>query len=116
MTIATPLLAEDGSTSMATMFLTSHHAFRRDIARFARALQGPVSNAADLAGEWTFFHAALHGHHEMEDSTIFPDMAEKNPHLRAPLLDLGKDHKLIDPLLARGDDAFAHLEHGTGPA
>jgi len=45
MTLATNLLNEDGSASMATALLMSHHAFRRDIARFAGALEKVAGGA-----------------------------------------------------------------------
>jgi len=61
----TKLLNDDGSASMATALLMSHHAFRRDIARFAIALRGlgspGAAQVAGLQGEWAHYRAALHG-------------------------------------------------------
>src|SRR5262249_21073615 len=111
--MATPLLSEDGQASMATMLLMSHHAFRRDIAQFARALErlrsGAANNAAARQQEWQGYRGALHGHHGMEDANIFPSLAREHPSLAPILARLSADHQRIDPLLERGDVAFAAL-------
>lgn len=107
------LLNEDGTASMATALLMSHHAFRRDIARFGVALakvaSGDGSKIDALREEWTWFRGALHGHHESEDHGVFPSL--RNEHVAlGPVIDrLSADHKRIDPLLERGDRAFAAL-------
>jgi len=85
------LLNDDGTASMATMLMMSHHAFRRDITRFIRAVEqikaGDTSRADAVRGEWdTSYRLALHGHHTIEDSTIFPDIKSKHPEL-APVVD-----------------------------
>jgi hypothetical protein len=103
------LLNDDGSASMATALMMSHHAFRRDIARFAIALAaGDRSRAGALSGEWQNYRNALHGHHEVEDHNIFPELRQQ-PSI-APIIDqLSADHRRIDPLLVEGDRAFADL-------
>jgi hypothetical protein len=104
------LLNEDGSASMATAFLCSHHAFRRDLGCFLRALAEP--NSPDpamleaLRQEWRWFSAALHGHHQMEDTRIFPSLLSDHPELAEALARLSVEHLRIDPLLAEGDKAF----------
>lgn len=110
------LLNDDGTASMATMLLLSHHAFRRDIARFIRAVAevqaGDTSHADALRGEWDkSYRVALHGHHTMEDANIFPDIREKHPELASALDMLTEQHHHIDPVLERGDVAFADLAH-----
>jgi len=112
------LLNDDGSASMATMFMMSHHAFRRDLARFVRALSLPAGElrAAALQQEWRFFHGALHGHHQMEDNAIFAGMKAQNPDLVGCIEGLAQDHRRIDPLLERGDAAFAQLPQAAGDA
>ncbi len=110
------LLNDDGTASMATMLLLSHHAFRRDIARFIRAIEqmkaGDVSRTEALHEEWEkSYKAALHGHHMMEDANIFPDIRRKHPDLANALDTLTEQHHKIDPLLEEGDVAFADLEH-----
>ncbi len=104
----TQLLNPDGTASMATAMMSSHHAFRRDLACFAEALAaiagGDGSRREAVAEEWTRFRAALHGHHTIEDTTIFPDLRAQHP---AELARLESQHGAIDPLLVRGDTAFA---------
>jgi hypothetical protein len=113
------LLNDDGSASMATMMMMSHHAFRRDLGRFALALErltpSDPARADALRGEWTNFHAALHGHHQMEDTAMFPGMRAQNPALGSCIDGLAADHRKIDPLLEEGDRAFAQLPE-TRPA
>ena len=101
------LLNEDGTASMTTMVMMSHHGFRRDLALFTRALLRPVDVAA-LQAEWKGFHDHLHGHHQAEDQGIFPEL-RKQPGLEAVIDGLSADHRRIDPLLAEGDRAFAQL-------
>jgi hypothetical protein len=109
------LLNDDGTASMATAFLMSHHAFRRDLGCFARALAqldaSDLGKLEALRQEWKWFRGALHGHHEMEDTRIFPHMRGQHPEL-APAIDrLSGEHHQIDPLLVRGDRAFAETPH-----
>jgi len=106
------LLNDDGSASMATMFMMSHHAFRRDLGRFAKALRGLGGNAARasaLREEWTKFRGALHGHHHVEDTGMFPSMRQQHPEQASIIDGLAADHRKIDPLLERGEAAFAKL-------
>lgn len=110
------LLNDDGTASMATMLMMSHHAFRRDIARFIRAVDqmktGDVSRSEDVRGEWEkSYRLALHGHHTMEDTNIFPDIRSKHPDLGFAIDKLMEQHHQIDPLLEKGDAAFADLVH-----
>jgi hypothetical protein len=113
------LLNDDGSASMATALMMSHHGLRRDLARFARALANPAldpGQAQALKEEWQSFHATLHGHHEAEDNGMFPSMRTQSEALAKTIDKLGADHRLIDPLLERGDAAFAELSGETGKA
>jgi hemerythrin-like domain-containing protein len=108
------LLNDDGSASMATMLMLSHHAFRRDIMRFEQALEkisaGDHSRDEAISDEWTSsYRAALHGHHVFEDTHMFPDMRNKQPELASALDKLTDQHRHIDPILERGDEAFADL-------
>ena len=110
------LLNDDGTASMATMLLMSHHAFRRDVARFIRAVAqikaGDTSHAEAVRIEWDkSYRLALHGHHTMEDAKIFPDIRSKYPELAAALDQLSEQHHQIDPTLEAGDVAFADLAH-----
>ncbi len=113
MSKGTPLLNEDGSASMATLLMMSHHAFRRDLSNFERALgklhEHESSQADALRGEWQQFHGALRGHHQMEDANIFPAQKEQNPSLAPTIERLSEQHERIEPLLARGDSAFGGM-------
>jgi hypothetical protein len=105
---APQLLNDDGAASIATAIMMSHHGFRRDLGRFAAALEAlDPARAGAVGGEWKSFRATLHGHHEAEDKGVFPSLASRG--IDATLARLEADHRLIDPLLARGDRAFAEL-------
>lgn len=115
--MATPLLDTDGTPSMATMFMTSHHGFRRDIAAFARALAtADTARYEALREEWSKFCAALHHHHTIEDTSMFPDLRAKRPDLAAALDELDEQHRAIAPLLDRGDQLFADLATSSAAA
>jgi len=107
------LLNDDGTASIATALMMSHHAFRRDLGRFARALRtvenGDTARAGALRDEWKNFRGALHGHHESEDHGVFPNIAKEHESARATVETLSADHRKIDPLLERGDAAFEEL-------
>lgn len=113
MSAAPTLLNEDGSASMATMLMMAHHAFRRDLARFGAALEkvaaGDISAVEALRGEWQYYRSALHGHHMMEDSRIFPHLASEQAAVAPTIARLTEEHHRIDPLLERGDRAFEAL-------
>jgi hemerythrin-like domain-containing protein len=119
MSQAPNLLNDDGTASMATAIMLSHHALRRDLARFERALervkQGDTSRVEAVQDEWKTFHATLHGHHQAEDTGLFPGLASEHESVRATVAKLEADHRRIDPLLDRGDAAFAALP-GSGAA
>lgn len=120
MTAPPNLLNDDGSASIATAFMMSHHGFRRDLARFASALDrvapGDATRAGALAEEWKSFHETLHGHHHSEDTGIFPGLAEQHASVRATIERLSADHRKIDPLLLRGDQAFGTLPEAADVA
>ncbi len=111
------LLNDDGTASMATMLLMSHHAFRRDLARFLRAIgeikAGDTARIDAVREEWEkSYREALHGHHTMEDSTIFPDIQNKHPDLVTALEQLTAQHHEIDPLLERVSASLGDLAQG----
>lgn len=107
------LLDEAGEASIATAVMMSHHGFRRDVHRFEVALEalagGGAGNQAALRDEWGSFRATLAGHHHAEDTGIFPLLEGEHQALRPTLERLAADHRQIDPLLERGDGAFAEL-------
>lgn len=114
------ILNDDGSASMASAVLMAHHAFRRDIIRFAVALTHlrphDTARGAALREEWQYYRGALHAHHEIEDARIFPHLRAENPPLQATIDRLNADHRNIDPLLERGDAAFATLDDTAAAA
>jgi iron-sulfur cluster repair protein YtfE (RIC family) len=113
--VGTKLLNEDGEASIATFLMMSHHGLRRDIAEFVLALErfgsakGVLPDSSALREEWTRFRDTLHGHHESEDQRLFPHLSTERADLKAAFEALGADHRQIDPLLERGDRAFATL-------
>ena len=113
MTEAPNLLNDDGSASIATALLMSHHGLRRDLARFRRALQnvanGDSSRVEALREEWQGYRETLHGHHEAEDTGLFPHILSEHASLGPVIEQLTAEHRLIDPLLERGDRAFSEL-------
>jgi hemerythrin-like domain-containing protein len=98
---------------MATALMMSHHGLRRDLARFLSALQkvssGDTSKVEALRDEWKNYRDTLHGHHDAEDTRMFPYLRGQHPGLAGVIERLGADHRQIDPLLERGDRAFAEL-------
>ena len=114
--ITTPpnLLNDDGTASMATMIMFSHHAFRRDINRFIRATQrikaGDNVDANKVQDEWkNSYRMAIHGHHTGEDTEIFPDVKNKYPELAAAIETLTAQHHHIDPLIEQIDEAITDI-------
>ena len=113
------LLNDDQTASVATALMMSHHGFRRDLERFRLALEnverGDRSRIEALREEWKRFCATLHGHHQAEDTGVFPSMAAEHPSVGAVIAQLSADHRRIDPLLERGEAAFSGLP-GTDDA
>lgn len=113
MTPSPNLLDDDGSASIATALMTSHHGFRRDLAQFAAALRrvsaGDTARVEALREEWTHFRGKLHGHHEAEDANLFPHLRSQQPSLGAIIEGLDADHRQVDRLLEQGNRAFAQL-------
>ena len=112
--MATQLLNDDGSASMATAFMMSHHGFRRDIALFKGALASSAGvdgapRIEALQEEWKGFHAKLHGHHQVEDNGVFPGIKAQHAELGDVIAELVADHKRLDPMLEAGERAFAKL-------
>jgi hypothetical protein len=96
-----------------TIMLAAHAAFRRDLVRLARAAAAnraePARRASVQAG-WETFKRQLHVHHTAEDTVVWPALRQRlaNSDQAQSVLDAMEDeHKLIDPLLAAVDGAFA---------
>jgi hypothetical protein len=99
-----------------TIMLGAHEAFRRDLARLARAaafadLPDPARRASVRAG-WEVFKRQLHLHHTAEDTIVWPALRDRlghSSHALSVLDAMEAEHKEIDPLLAAVDDAFGDL-------
>jgi hemerythrin-like domain-containing protein len=98
----------EGPLDLNGMYL-AHHAFRRDLARFAVAARETPVDATDvwhaLAVRWEQFSGILHHHHTTEDDVLWPQLLEivgaaGDTEGRATLEAMEAEHALIDPLLA----------------
>ena len=98
-------LNDEGTASMATAFMTSHHGLRRDIAQFRIALRkvagGDHTRVTALGEEWQRYRNTLHGHHTVEDTAIFPGTKQQHPELAAVfsyVLNCDRVHYEVAPL------------------
>lgn len=105
----------EGPHDQTGMYLM-HHAFRRDLSRFERAVRGtPVEEAAvwhALEARWRRFAEVLHHHHTIEDEAYWPVLLEATADdalARATLVDMEAEHAHIDPALAACGEAFATM-------
>jgi hypothetical protein len=97
----------EGPHDLSGMYLM-HHAFRRDLGRFADAVRAtPLEEHGTwraLAARWERFATVLHHHHTIEDTAIWPVMlchvdAAGDTAGRATLEAMEAEHEVIDPLL-----------------
>ena len=103
-----------------TIMLGAHEAFRRDLARLARAaafadLPDPARRASVRAG-WEVFKRQLHLHHTAEDTIVWPALRDRlghSSHALSVLDAMEAEHKEIDPLLAAVDEAFGDPRAGS---
>jgi iron-sulfur cluster repair protein YtfE (RIC family) len=106
-----------------TIMLAAHDAFRRDLARLARAaasadLSEPARRQSVAAG-WELFKRELHIHHTAEDELIWPALRPRLVHSKHALsvLDaMEEEHERIDPLLVAVDAAFTPREDAPSAA
>jgi hemerythrin-like domain-containing protein len=89
--------------------LRAVHERLREALRVTRSAVGEGQPGApatqDLLLYCRGFCAALTGHHEGEDRTLFPAIAEQYPQLRQTLRQLEQDHSMIAHLLAGLQDS-----------
>jgi hypothetical protein len=100
-----------------TIMLAAHDAFRRDLARLARAaasadLSDPARRQSVAAG-WELLKRELHIHHTAEDELIWPALRPRlvhSEHALSVLDAMEEEHERIDPLLAAVDAAFTQRD------
>jgi hemerythrin-like domain-containing protein len=129
-TSAGPLLlrgqvaAPPGPCDMTGMYVM-HHAFRRDLARFAAAARHtPAPDTATwraMRAHWRRFAHQLHEHHTKEDEAIWPLLlarvdAAGDTAGRRVLEAMAAEHDLIDPLLEDVEHELDALAAGIGAA
>ncbi len=107
---------QDGPVDLVVMYAV-HHAFRRDLAAFARSVPAtPVEDRATwqaLEHRWTRFAEVLHHHHTGEDAGLWPLLLERvAPADREVLEAMEAEHEQIDPLLEACATGFAHMAAG----
>lgn len=113
--------APDGPVDMQIMYVM-HHAFRRDLARFAVAARHtPAEDSTTwrlLASRWALFAEILHMHHSGEDAGLWPWLLEHGtPADRSTLQAMEAEHAEIDPLLAACAEGFERVAgHGDEDA
>ncbi len=109
--------AAAGPHDLSGMFV-AHHAFRRDLERFAAAARyTPVDDIrtwAALATRWERFGEVLHHHHTTEDTAIWPPLldcvdAAGDAGARVTLEEMEAEHEVIDPMLAACGAGFASM-------
>jgi len=106
-----------------TIMLAAHDAFRRDLARLARAaasadLSDPARRQSVAVG-WELFKRELHIHHSAEDELIWPALRPRlvhSEHALSVLDAMEEEHERIDPLLAAVDAAFTQRDGASSPA
>ena len=108
----------DGPHDLAGMYVM-HHAFRRDVDRFAAAVA--ATPAADrevwqaLQRRWSGFADVLHHHHSIEDEAIWPPLLDAvTRDDRAVLEAMEAEHDTIDPQLEACAAGFAAMAAGAG--
>jgi len=103
----------EGPLDLNGMYM-AHHAFRRDLARFAAAARNTPVAAVDvwraLAVRWEQFGAILHHHHTTEDDVLWPQLMDvADAEGRATLEAMEAEHEVIDPMLASCAAGFAAM-------
>jgi hemerythrin-like domain-containing protein len=112
--------APAGPADMMMMYVM-HHAFRRDLTRFAGAVGAtPLEDRETwqaLAARWDRFFEVLHHHHSAEDDLIWPYLLVRaDAEERATLDAMEAEHSEIDPLLTSVAEGFAALAGDGLPA
>jgi iron-sulfur cluster repair protein YtfE (RIC family) len=105
--------APEGPVDMSIMYLM-HHAFRRDLEAFAKAV--PVTPVDDrrswqaMTERWERFSMFLHHHHHGEDTWLWPFLMDRVSAEDQETLDaMEAEHAEIDPALEACAAGFARL-------
>lgn len=109
--------AAPGPCDMTGMYVM-HHAFRRDLSRFASAARyTPVATRRTwqaLNTRWDLFARELHHHHTREDEGIWPLLLTRVGPVERPVLEaMELEHESIDPLLDQVRDGLQRLAGGA---
>ena len=113
MSLAGQAHVAEGPLDLNGMYM-AHHAFRRDLVRFAAAARNTPVEATDvwraLAVRWEQFGEILHHHHTTEDDVLWPQLLEMvDARGRETLEAMEAEHELIDPMLAACAAGFAAM-------
>ncbi|GAA1909066.1 hemerythrin domain-containing protein [Nocardioides marmoribigeumensis] len=105
--------APEGPVDMAMMYV-AHHAFRRDLRDFARAVPlTPVTDRAAwraLERRWAVFADVLHHHHSGEDAHLWPALLDRaQGEDRATVEAMEDEHAGVDPLLEACRDGLTAM-------
>ena len=105
--------AHEGPVDLSIMYLM-HHAFRRDLEAFAKAVPAtPVDDRQcweAMAERWERFSRFLHHHHHGEDTWLWPFLMERvSPEDRSTLEAMEAEHADIDPALEACASGFARM-------
>ena len=116
-TLAGQAAAPEGPLDLWMMYVT-HHAYRRDLAKFcAAAERTPVGDRKTwraLLARWELFGLALHHHHHAEDVALWPLLTERtDPTGRQVLADMEAEHAGIDPILQSVTEGLTRLAAGA---
>jgi hypothetical protein len=99
-------------TEHRTMNTIIHTAVRRDLDRFARALEGFPAGSAARAGQlmtaWRNFHKQLDDHHRGEETIFWPALREVGAD-ESLVGDLGGEHETMMAQLGSADVAMGAL-------
>lgn len=93
--------APAGPLDMWMMYVT-HHAYRRDLAKFLSAVEHTPVDARStwraLSVRWDLFALALHHHHAAEDAGLWPLLRQRaDPAGQQMLAAMEAEHATIDP-------------------
>ena len=109
--------APEGPLDLWMMYVT-HHAYRRDLAKFSAAAERtPVEDRPTwraLLARWELFGMALHHHHHAEDVALWPLLTERADATgREVLAAMEAEHAEIDPILEAVTAALTRLTEGA---